>query len=131
MVSWGVLEQSYIFMWRSMLAEGNEMSIEIHKKRPQRRKIFTRDPGSEEGSMPKANIKFDDLRKHLSSRTETNCEGIFTSISHDLLTGHQSTSRWNLIIQFKDYNCGWSSRYAIIIAVMLVSSSNTIVELRH
>jgi len=78
-----------MFMWRSMLAEGNEMSIEIHKKRLQRRKILTRELGSEEGSMPKANIKFDDLRKHLSSRTGTNREGIFTSISPDLLIGHQ------------------------------------------
>ena len=84
-----MLEQSYMLTWRSMLAEGSEMSIEIHKKRPQRRKILTRDLGSEEGSMPKANIKFDDLRKHLSSRTETNCEGIFTSISPDLLIGPQ------------------------------------------
>jgi len=75
-----------MFMWRSMLAEGNEMSVEIHKKHSRRQKILT---GSEEGSMPKANIKFDDLRKHLSSRTETNCEGTFTSISPDLLIGHQ------------------------------------------
>ena len=89
MVSWGVLEQSYMFMWRSMLAEGNEMSIEIHNKRLQRRKILTRELGSEEGSMPKANIKFDDLRRHLSSRTGTNREGIFTSTSPDLLIGHQ------------------------------------------
>ena len=64
-----------MFMWRRMLAEGNEMSIEIHKKHFRRQKIFT---GSEEGSMPKANIKFDDLRKHLSSRTGTNREGVFT-----------------------------------------------------
>ena len=81
-----MLEQSYIFMWRSMLAEGNEMSIEMHQKHSRRQKILT---GSEEGSMPKANIKFDDLRKHLSSRTETNCEGIFTSTSPDLLIGPQ------------------------------------------
>ena len=47
-----------MFMWRSMLVEGNEMSIEIHKKRTQRRKILTRELGSEEGSMFKANIKF-------------------------------------------------------------------------
>jgi len=85
-VSWGVLEQSYMFMWRSMLAEGSEMSIEIHKKYSRRQKILT---GSEERSMPKANIKFDSLQKHLSSRTGTNCEGIFTSISPDLLIGHQ------------------------------------------
>jgi len=88
-VSWGVLEQSYMFMWRSMLAEGSEMSIEIHKKRTQRRKILTRELVSEEGSMPKANIKFDDLRKHLSSGTGTDREGIFTSTSPDLLIGPQ------------------------------------------
>jgi len=69
-----------MFMWRSMLAEGNELSIKIHKKGSQQQP--THEPGSE-GFMPKADIKFDDLRKHLSFRT--NCEGIFTSISPGLL----------------------------------------------
>jgi len=86
-VSWGiVLEQSYMLMWRSMLAEGSELNIEIRKKYSRRQKILT---GSEEGSMPKANIKFDNLQKHLSYRTGTNREGIFTSISPDLLIGPQ------------------------------------------
>jgi len=77
-----------MLMWRSMLAEGSELNIEICKKysRRQKIKILT---GSEEGSMPKANIKFDNLQKHLSSRTGTNREGIFTSISPDLLIGPQ------------------------------------------
>lgn len=35
------------------------------------------------------------------------------------------------MIRSKNYSCGWSSRYAVIIAVMLISSSNTRVESRH
>jgi len=75
-----------MLMWPSMLVEGSELNIEIHKKHSRRQKILT---GSEEGSMCKANIKFDDLRKHLSSRTGTNCERIYTSISPDFLIGPQ------------------------------------------
>jgi len=70
-----------MFMWSSMLMEGSELNIEVQKKRSQLRKIFTR----EHGPMLKANIKFDDLREHLSSRTRTNCEVIFTSIAPNLL----------------------------------------------
>jgi len=80
-------------MWRSMLVEGSELNIEIHKKYSQLWKKLILEPGLEEGPMPTANIKFDDLQKHLSSRTETNCEGIFTSIAPDLLRGPQRTSR--------------------------------------
>ena len=80
-----MLEQSYMFMWRSMLVEGSELNIEIHKKHSRRQKILT----GPEGSMPKANIKFDDLWKHLSSTTGKNCERIFTLISPDLLIGPQ------------------------------------------
>jgi len=70
-----------MFMWSSMLMEGSELNIEVQKKRSQLRKIFTR----ENGPMLKANIKFDDLREHLSSGTRTNCEVIFTSIAPNLL----------------------------------------------
>jgi len=69
-----------MFMWFSMLVEGSELDIELHKKHSRRQKILT---GSEEGPMPKANIKFDDLQKHLSSRTGTNCRWICTSITPD------------------------------------------------
>ena len=79
-----MLEESYMFMGHSMLVEGSQLNIEIHKKHSRQQKIFT---NSEEGSIPKANIKFDDLRKHLSS--QTNCEGIFTSVSPNFLIGHQ------------------------------------------
>jgi len=48
-----------MFMWFSMLVEGSELDIELHKKHSRRQKILT---GSEEGPMPKANIKFDDLQ---------------------------------------------------------------------
>ena len=78
--------------------------------------------------MPKANIKFDDLRKHLSSRTG---EGIFTLIAPSLSRGPQQISRCNLMIRSKNYNCGWSSRYVIIVTVVLIPSSNIMVESRH
>jgi len=43
--------------------------------------------------MCKVSIRFDDLWKHLSSGTETNCEGIFTLIIPKLLRGPQRTLR--------------------------------------
>jgi len=113
-----------------MLVEGSELSIEIHKKHAQLWKKITRKPSSKKGPMRKANISFDDLRKHLSCRTGTNCEGIFTSIAPDLLRVFQQNLRWNLIIQSMNYGCGWSSRYAILFAAMFLSS-NAIVESRH
>ena len=72
-----------MFMWFSMLVEGSELDIEIHKKQFKLREKFGLEPSSEEGPMPKANIKFDDLRRHLSSRTGTNCGWIFPSITPD------------------------------------------------
>ena len=86
-----MVDQSYMFMWCSMLVEGNELNIEIHKKRSQG--IFTRQRGSEEGPICKAKVKFDDLQKHLCCRTGTNCEGIFTSIAPYLLTEFQQNLR--------------------------------------
>jgi len=63
-----------MFMWPSMLVEGSGLNIEIYKK--QLWTISTREPGPEEGPTRKANIKFDDLRKHLSSRTGTDREEV-------------------------------------------------------
>jgi len=74
-------------MWFSMLVEGSELDIELHKKHLKLWKKLIREPGSEEGPMPKANIKFDDLQKHLSSRTEENRGWIFTLITPDLFIG--------------------------------------------
>ena len=119
-----------MFMWCSMLVEGSELSIEIHEKRSQLWKKITRKPRSKKEPIRKAKITFDDLRKHLSRRTGTNCEGILTLIAPDLLTEFQQDSRWNLIIQSTNYSCGWSSRYKILFAAM-ISSSNTIVESQH
>jgi len=76
-----------MFMWFSMLVEGSELDIELHKKHFKIWKKLTREPGSEEGPMPKANIKFDDLQKHLSSRTGTNRGWIFTLITPGLFRG--------------------------------------------
>ena len=71
-------------MWCSMLVEGSELNIEIHKKHSHRWRKLIREPGSEEGPIRKANIKFDDLRKHLSSRTRTNRGWKFIPITPDL-----------------------------------------------
>jgi len=78
-----------MFMWCSMLVEGSELSIEIHEKRSQLWKKITRKPRSKKEPIRKAKITFDDLRKHLSRRTGTNCEGILTLIAPDLLTEFQ------------------------------------------
>jgi len=69
--------------------EGDELNIEVHQKRSQLWKTLTRERGSEEGPMRKAKIKFNDLQKHLSSTTDINCEGIFTSIALNLLRESQ------------------------------------------
>ena len=80
-------------MWCSMLVEGSELSIEIHKKHSRLWNKITRKPVSKKGPMRKAHISFDDLRKHLPCRTGANCEGIFASIAPDLPRGLQQNSR--------------------------------------
>ena len=65
-------------LWHSMLMEGDGLNIEVHQKRSQLWKPSTRERGSEEGPIRKAKIKFNDLQRHLSSKTDINCEGIFT-----------------------------------------------------
>ena len=80
-------------LWHSMLMEGGELNIEVHQKRSQLWKTLTRERGSEEGPMRKAKIKFNDLQIHLSSKTEINCEGIFTSIALNFLRGSQQNLR--------------------------------------
>ena len=73
-----------MFMWCSMLVEGSELNIEIHKKHSRQWKKLFREPDSGEGLMRKTHVKFEDLQKHLSSRTGTNRGWIFTSITSDL-----------------------------------------------
>ena len=80
-------------LWLSMLMEGGELTIEVHQKRSRMWKPLTRERGSEEGPMRKAKIKFNDLQRHLSSKTDINCEGIFTSIVVNLLRGSQQNLR--------------------------------------
>ena len=77
-VEFSVLEKSYISMWHSMLVEGSELSIEVHKKHSLRPKYLERAPRDDPTYT--ANIKFDDLWKQLSSGTGENGEGIFTLI---------------------------------------------------
>jgi len=78
-----------MFMWHSMLVEGSELSIEVHKKHSLRPKYLEHAP--RDGPMYKANIKFDDLWKQLSSGTGENGEGIFT-LCHDLAKMAKSLS---------------------------------------
>ena len=73
-----MLEQYDMFMWHSMLVEGSELSIEVHKKHSLRPKYLER--ATRDDPTYKANIKFDDLWKQLSSGTGENGEGIFTLI---------------------------------------------------
>jgi len=82
-----------MFMWGSMLVEGSELNIEIHKKHSRRREILMLGRTPKEELMCKVSIRFDDLWKHLSSGTETSCEGIFTLIIPNLLRGPQRNSR--------------------------------------
>jgi len=101
----------------SILKEGSDLNIEIHKKHSWQQNIsFRRTPKSD--SLCQASIRFDDLWKHLVSEAqkETKCERIVVSITLDLLRVLQPTLRWNLIIRSKDYVSGSSQRYAILTA---------------
>ena len=112
-----VRKQSWIIMWCSILKDGSDLKIEIHKTHSWQSKILSlwRTPKSD--SPCKTRINFDDLWKHLISEAQkaTKCESIFASISPDLLRVLQWTSRWSLIIRLKDYTSGSSQRYAILI----------------
>jgi len=81
----------------------------------------------EEELMCKARIMFDDLWKCSSSGTGRNCQRICTSMTPDLLRGRRQTSRWDLIIRFKDYNCGWWSKYVIVYVAIVILCLNMIV----
>ena len=76
-------------LWHSMLMEGGELNIEVHQKCSRMWRFLTGKRGSEERPMRKAKIEFNDLQKHLSSKTGINCEGIFTSIALNLLRESQ------------------------------------------
>jgi len=87
--------QPYIYMQCSILKEGSDLNIKIHKE-SQRRKIITLGLISEGDLLCEVNIKFDDLWKHLvlESQQETKCELILASITSDILREPQQTSRW-------------------------------------
>ena len=81
-----------MLMWCSMLAEGSELNVDIHKQYSQGQKIRMLRRTSKEEPMCKASVRFDDLWKHVSSGAETNCEQISTSIIPSLLRGPQQNS---------------------------------------
>ena len=68
--------QSYILMRCSIFKEGSDLNIEIYKKHSQRLEIITFGHASEDELLCKANIRFDDLWKHLvsDSQKEVKCE---------------------------------------------------------
>ena len=87
--------QPYMFMQHSIIKEGSDLNIEIHKE-SRRRKIITLGLISGGDLVCEVNIKFDDLWKHLvlESQKETKCELILSSITSDILRELQQTSRW-------------------------------------
>ena len=87
--------QPYIYTRCSILKEGSDLDIKIHKE-SRRQKIITLGLISEGDLLCEVNIKFDDLWKHLvlESQQETKCELILASITSDILREPQQTSRW-------------------------------------
>jgi len=81
-----------MLMWCSMLVEGSELSVDIHKQYSRGQKIQMLGRTSKEEPICKASVRFDDLWKHVSSGAETNCEQISTSIIPSLLRGPQQNS---------------------------------------
>jgi len=104
-----VLKQSFSLVRCSILKEGSDLNIHIHKKHFRPWKILMHN--SKDDLMCKTNIEFDDLWQHLISK-ETKCKMIFALIAPDILKIPQQTSRWDLMIQFQGYSSGWSPRYA-------------------
>jgi len=104
-------KQLYIFMRYSIVKEGSDLNIEIHKQ-PQRRKIITLGRAPEGDLLCEAKIKFDVLWKHLvlESQKETKCELILALIAYDMLKIPQQTSQWNLSIQYRDFSSSSSPR---------------------
>jgi len=84
---------SDVLMECSMLVEGSELNIEIHKEHSRHRKILILERTPKEELMCKARIMFDDLWKCTSSGTGRNCKRICTSMTPDLLRGRQQTPR--------------------------------------
>ena len=71
-------------MWCSILKEGSDLNIEMHKYY-RREKYLSFIYGNKDNSPCRTSIKFDDLWKHLVSEEQegTKCELIFCSITLD------------------------------------------------
>jgi len=91
--------QPYMFMQHSIIKEGGDLNIEIHKE-SRRRKIITLGRISEGDLLCEVNIKFDVLWKHLvlESQKESKCELIFALIGSNMLKIPQQTSQWNSVM---------------------------------
>jgi len=81
----------------SIVKEGRDLNIKIHKESRQR-KVITLGRAPESNLLCKAKVKFDVLWNHLvlESQKETKRELIFVSIVSDELKIPQQTSQWNL-----------------------------------
>jgi len=79
--------QPYMFMRRSIVKEGSDSNIEIHKKRSRWQKANPFERTSQDNVLCKATIKFDNLWKHLvlKSQKESKCKLILVSIASDML----------------------------------------------
>jgi len=105
--------QSCLFMRCSIFKAGSDLNIKIYKESRQR-KIITLRQASEGDLLGRANIKFNDLWRHLvsESQKETKCELIFASVASDMLRILQKTLQWNLLMQFQDFSSTLLLRYA-------------------
>ena len=100
-----------MFMRRSIFKGGSDLNIEIHQKRSRRQKAHPfRRPSQH---LFTTTIKFDDLWKHLvlESQKASKCGFIFSSIASDMLKIPKQTSRWNLVIQCRDFSSGLMLKY--------------------
>ena len=110
-----VCMQSYMFIGCSIFKEGSDLDIEIYQRHSRRQKILTLGHASGDKFLCKANIKFDDLWKHLAleSQKTTRWELIFALIASNILSAPQPTSRWISLMQFQYSSSGSLLRYAL------------------
>jgi len=104
-----------MFMRHSIFKGGSDLDIEIHKKRSRWQKANPFEGTSPDNVLCKATIKFDDLWKHLvlESQKGSKCGFIFTSIVSEMLKIPKQTSRWNLVMQCRDFSSGSTLKYIL------------------
>ena len=108
--------QCSTFVRCSILKQGSDLDIEMHREHSLQHKIFSFGHISDD-PLCRVSIKFNDLWDHLVSETQkgTKCRLIFVSIALSLLRILQQISKWNSPVEFQDWNSGLSPRYAIFL----------------